>query len=416
MSAQGHRPSTEGRAEQEIPDYRPDVPAVERFIPFGEPLIGEEEIAEVVETLRSGWIGTGPKVEQFEREFASYIGCRDAVAVSSCTAGLHLSLLVSGVSPGNEVITTTMTFAATVNVIVHVGAVPILVDIDERTLNLTADQIKQAVTPRTKAVIPVHFGGLPCDLSAINELAAHYGLAVIEDSAHALGGRYGGKLIGSSGNLACFSFYPNKNITTIEGGMITLDDPELAEKLRIWRLHGLGTDAWERYRSKRLILSEILYPGFKYNMTDVQASLGIHQLRNIEQFLAIRESYAEILDTTLDPFIRAGYVRTQPRPPAGSQDRHALHLYVVLINPARFKVNRDRIVEALRAENIGAGMHYRAIHLHPYYRELFREWSFPVANQVSEATLTLPLSPKLSRGEMESVARGLERVLNFFAL
>ena len=406
----------EENAGEEAQPYRPPSPALERFVPFGEPSIGEEEITEVTATLRSGWIGTGPKVERFEREFAAYIGCRDAVAVSSCTAALHLSLLVSGVGPGDEVITNTMTFAATVNTIVHVGAIPVLVDIDDKTLNLTPEHIQQAITANTKAVMPVHFGGLPCEMEKINNLAGQYGLAMIEDAAHALGGRYRGKQVGGSGNLVCFSFYPNKNITTIEGGMITLDSPDLAEKLRIWRLHGLGTDAWERYRSKRLILSEILYPGFKYNMTDVQAPLGIHQLRNIEHFLAIRESHAQILDAALDPFVRPGHVSTQFRPPAGGPDRHALHLYVVLINPERFRVNRDKIVEALRSENIGAGIHYRAIHQHPYYRERFRESYFPVADRVSDTTLTLPLSPKLSKQEMANVALGVTRVLDYFAL
>lgn len=416
MSEKGQRPSAENPTGSESPPYLPEKPAVDRFIPFGEPFIGEEEIAEVVETLRSGWIGTGPKVERFEREFAEYVGCQEAVAVNSCTAALHLSLLVSGVGPGDEVITTTMTFSATVNTIVHVGAIPVLVDIDDKTLNLTPEHIQKAITANTKAVMPVHFGGLPCEMEEINNLAGQHGLAVIEDAAHALGGRYRGKQIGGSGNLVCFSFYPNKNITTIEGGMIALDRQDLAEKLRIWRLHGLGVDAWERYRSKRLILSETLYPGFKYNMTDVQASLGIHQLRKVERFLAIRESYAQILDHALDPFVRSGYVRTQPRPPAERPDRHALHLYVVLINPERFRVSRHEIVKALRAENIGAGIHYRAIHQHPYYRERFREWYFPVADRVSDTTLTLPLSPKLSKQEMANVALGVTRVLDNFAL
>ncbi len=388
-------------------------PVRDTFLAFGVPCLGEEEIEEVVNTLRSGWIGTGPKTQQFEQEFAAYVGCKHAVAVNSCTAGLHLSLLTIDVGPGDEVITTPLTFAATANVIEHCDARPIFVDIDPITLNIDPARLEAAITERTRAIVPVHFGGLACDMDRIMQIAERHRLIVIEDAAHAIGTRYRGRMVGSIGHLTSFSFYPNKNITTIEGGMITTDCDEWAERLQVYRLHGMSTDAWKRYRTRRLTLSDVILPGYKYNMTDVQASLGIHQLRKLESFLAVRERYAKLFD---DAFGDMEGVSLQPRPTDG-KNRHALHLYVLLLDPDRFSAGRNEIIDALLAENIGAALHYRALHTHPFYRNKYgyQPQDFPHANRVGEQILSLPLSPKMTRADVDDVIRAVRKVLGAFS-
>lgn len=382
------------------------------FLPFGAPCLGEEEMAEVMATLRSGWIGTGPKTERFEAAFAEYVGSRYAVAVNSCTAGLHLSLLVNDIGPGDEVITTPLTFAATANVVEHCGARPVFVDIDRTTLNIDPVRIEAAITPRTRAIIPVHFGGLPCDMDPIIDIADRHDLIVIEDAAHAVGTRYRGRMIGSIGHLTNFSFYPNKNLTTIEGGAITTNDESWVEKLQIYRMHGLSRDAWKRYSSRRLMLSQAVLPGFKYNMTDVQASLGIHQLRKLEGFLEVREQYASLYDKA---FAQLPGVTLQPRPIAHGT-RHGLHLYVLILDPGQFTVGRNEIIDALLAENIGAALHYRALHAHPYYREKYgyKPEDYPDAYQIGERILTLPLTPCMTNRDVRDVIRAVEKVLNYY--
>jgi len=382
------------------------------FLPFNAPSLGDDEIAEVADTIRSGWIGTGPKTQRFEKMFQDYIGCHHAVAVNSCTAGLHLSLILSNVGPGDEVITTPLTFAATANVIVHQGARPVFVDIDRATLNIDPSLIEAKITERTKAIIPVHFGGLACDMDDILALAAQYGLAIIEDAAHALGGKYRGVMVGSLDTLACFSFYPNKNLTTGEGGMVTTNDASMAEKLTIYRLHGLSKDAWQRFQVKKLLLSEVLYPGYKYNMTDLQASLGIHQLMKQERFYQIRKRYAQMYDDALNDLPE---VTLQPRPKE-EENRHALHLYLLILNLERLSADRDRIVSALRAENIGAAIHYKALHLHPFYRKAYGygEGMLPNAEHISERVLSLPLTPSMSEEDVEDVIKGVRKVLRYY--
>lgn len=386
------------------------MPVRETFLPFGRPCIGEEEIAEVVDTLRSGWIGTGPRCQQFEREFSDYIGCRQAVAVSSCTAGLHLSLVISGIGPGDEVITTPMTFAATGNVIFQVGARPVFVDIDRRTLNIDSLQIEKAITARTRAIVPVHFGGLPCDMERIGAIAQRHGLAVIEDAAHAFGSRYHGRTIGALGNLTSFSFYPNKNITTAEGGMITTESEAVAEELRVWRLHGMSSDAWRRFGARDVIRSEVTCPGFKYNLTDLQAALGIWQLRKAERFLEVRERYAGLYD---EAFMEMDEVALQPRPQNVDCGRHALHLYVLLLDVASLRAGRDEFVAALREENVGTGIHYKALHLHQYYQERLGHVAgdFPNAEYVSERTLSLPLSPAMTERDVKDVIQAVKQTV-----
>jgi dTDP-4-amino-4,6-dideoxygalactose transaminase len=383
------------------------------FLPFGAPVIGEDEIEEVVATLRSGWIGTGPRCWRFETQIAEYVGTGNAITASSCTAALHLALLAAGVGPGDEVLVPALTFAATANVVEHVGATPRFVDVDPRTLNIDTAALAAAITPRTRAVIPVHFGGLPCDMDEITAICRERGIIIIEDAAHAIGAEYDGRMIGSISDFTCFSFYPNKNMTTGEGGAVCTDRDEFVERLKVLRLHGLSADAWRRFASKRLILSEAVVPGFKYNMTDLQAALGIHQLRRLPEFLARREELARYFDDTISD---EWGLRRQFRPALGSGSRHALHLYVLVLDLAAFKVSRNEIVEALLAENLGAAIHYRALHMQPFYEKTygFKASDFPVASEVGESILTIPCSPGMSDEDAESVVMGVQKVLGAY--
>lgn len=377
---------------------------------FGEPLIQDEEIQEVVKTLRSGWIGTGSKVQQFEKQFAAYVGSSYALAVNSCTAALHLSLLAAGVKPGDEVITTPLTFAATVNTIWHCGARPVFVDVDPGTYNIDPKKIEGAITAKTKAILPVHFGGLPADLNAIKKIARRHNLMVIEDAAHAVGAIYKGMRIGSHGNLTCFSFYANKNITTGEGGMIATTSGAHIPFITMMRLHGLNVDAWKRYRTKKLILARIIYPGFKYNMTDLQASLGIWQLKKLEKFLSIRERYAQHYD---NEFLKMPYVSLQYRPPKKSSDRHALHLYTLVLQKRKLKKTRDEIVKLLRSKGVGAAIHYDVVHLHPFYKKSLnhRSGNFPIAETIGSNIISLPLTPKMTLSDVFYTMRVTKNIL-----
>jgi len=348
----------------------------------------------------------------FEREFAQYVGARHAVSVNSCTAALHLSLIAADIKPNDEVITSPLTFAATANVAVHQGAIPVFVDIDPCTLNLDPRNVERVITRRTRAIVPVHFGGLPCNLTALHQIADNQKLALIEDAAHAVGSKYNGRMIGGFGNLTCFSFYANKNLTTAEGGMITTDDAAQAEKLAVYRLHGLSRDAWVRYQSRRLILSDVIVPGYKYNMTDLQSSLGIHQLHKLEGFLSIREKHAAVYDRA---FSKIPGVRRQPRP-NDDLNRHGLHLYVLILDPEQFRVDRDQIVAALLAENIGAAIHYRALHTHPYYRDRFgyKPEDFPHAANIGRNIFSLPLTPGMNDKDVNDVIEAIYKVLNAY--
>jgi dTDP-4-amino-4,6-dideoxygalactose transaminase len=400
------------RSSKQIKQYRMKYmnyqrPRRDSFLVFGAPLIEKEEIAEVVATLESGWLGTGPRTAEFERMFAEYTGARHAIAVNSCTAGLHLSLVALGVGPGDEVITTPMTFAATANVILHVGARPVFADVLPDTMVIDPEQIEKAVTPRTRAILPVHIAGRPCDMDAIRKIAERHRLHVIEDAAHCIEGRYKGRQIGSISPLTCFSFYVTKNLTTGEGGMITTDNDEWARILRMYRLHGMSRDAWKRFSGEGYKHYQVVYPGFKYNMMDLQAALGIHQLRRVERNWecrnAIWQRYTE-------------YLRDLPvglPAPDEPNTRHARHLYTILVDKARCGLSRDEMLDALRAENIGAGVHYTALHLHPYYREElgYKEGDYPHSEWIGERTLSLPLSALLSDEDVEDVVTAVCRIL-----
>jgi len=377
------------------------------FLIFGSPAIGEEEINEVVATIRSGWLGTGPKVDLFEKMFRDYTGAKYAVALNSCTASLHLSLMVAGVKPGDEVITTPMTFCATANTILHVGAKPVFVDVDRVTMNIDPNVIEQAITPRTRAIVPVHMAGRPCDMDAIMEIAQRRGLAVIEDAAHCVEGIYKGKKIGNIGDIACFSFYVTKNVVTGEGGMVTTNRQEWAEKIRIYALHGMSKDAWKRYSDEGFKHYEVVFPGFKYNMMDIQASLGIHQLKRVQLNHKRREEIWKRYD---DAFANLPVRLPAPVEPGTT---HARHLYTLLIDTEKIDRSRDEVQQRLFEMNIGTGIHFTALHLHKYYRSTFGflRGDFPNAEFISDRTLSLPLSAKLGNEDVGRVITGLKQAL-----
>jgi perosamine synthetase len=376
------------------------------FLPFHVPEIGNEEIDSVVATLRSGWLTTGSRVKQFEEEFAAMVGSRHAIAVNSCTAALHLALEAVGLNERDEVILPTMTFAATAEVVTYFKAKPVLVDCTSDTLNLDPDAMEKAITPRTKAILPVHFAGHPCDMDRILEIARLNNLRVIEDAAHALPARYRGRMVGTIGDSTCFSFYATKTITTGEGGMITTDNPEWASRMRMMSLHGLSRDAWNRYSTQGSWAYDILAPGFKYNLTDIAAALGIAQLGKSERFWKMRERYASLY--------REGFCNLPELllPPARGDVQHAWHLYVVRLDTERLRIGRNEFIEQLQRQGIGCSVHFIPLHLHRYYRETYGYdvAPFPVASKAFERIVSLPLYPKMTEDDVQrvvTVVRGL---------
>jgi len=380
--------------------------ADEPRIIFGRPWFDEGEEELVLQTLRSGWIGQGPLVERFERQLGDYLGAPEVVAVSSCTAGLHLALVALGIGPGDEVITTPFTFVATVNAITHAGATPVFVDPDRESLNLVPDAVEAAVTRRTRAIVPVHFGGRPLDSRGFHDLAERHDLWIVEDAAHAIGAIAHGRRVGGSGQsrtLTVFSFYPNKNLSSAEGGAITTADPELADRLCRLRLHGLDTDAWARYRSAGYRPSLAREAGFKCNWTDLQAAIALAQLEKLEGFLAAREYLAERYDELIR---EVDDVQPVDRGPSGLKWRHALHLYQVAIagSPPR----RDQVVTHVQRDGIGAAVHYIGINHHPAYAS---PGTYPASDWASEALITLPLHLHLGETDLERVITSLSRAL-----
>jgi dTDP-4-amino-4,6-dideoxygalactose transaminase len=383
----------------------------ETFLPFARPSIGEEEIAELVDTLRSGWITTGPKVERFAAAFAEYVGGRFAVPVSSATAGLHVALLSLGVGPGDEVITTPMTFVATLNSIVHCGARPVLADIDAATLNIRVEEIERRLSSRTKAIVPVHYVGQPADLDPILELASSRGVAVLEDAAHAVGAEYKGRRIGSFPTTSVFSFHPNKNMTTGEGGMVVTEDEAVFESASLRKFHGMDREAWKRFAKAGSQHYDVAVPGFKYNMMDIQAALGLHQLKRLDGFLRERERLAARYDERL-----AGVTGLILPQRVSYPIRHAWHLYAPLLDLDRLRIDRDRFLEELKQRNIGTGLHYTAAHEFSYYAAGFdwRPEDFPEAHFVSERILSLPLFPGLTEEDQDDVIEAVSEVIARF--
>jgi len=378
------------------------------FLPFSRPTIEEEDVQGVIDCLRSGWITTGPIVLNFEEEFKKYVGSRHAVALSSGTAGLHLAYMAAWIGPGDEVITTPFTFAATVNMILLNGARPVFVDIERESFNIDVSRVKEKITHRTKAIVPVHFAGQPCDMDEILAIARRHNLLVIEDAAHALGTRYKGRMVGSIGDIAVFSFHPTKNITTGEGGMVSTDNAEYAEKVRLLRFHGIIKEAWSRYRAEGSPQYEVQLPGFKYNMMDIQAAIGLHQLRKLDRFLEIRSRYAMMYDKA---FAGIPEIITPGKVPYEAD--HAWHLYTILIDIDRLRRSRNEFIARLKEENIGAGIHFPAIHLQPYYRKAFgfKRGDYPNAEYVSDRILSLPLFPGMTEGDVEDVIAAVKRIV-----
>jgi dTDP-4-amino-4,6-dideoxygalactose transaminase len=381
------------------------------FLPFALPEIGDEEIAEVVDTLKSGWVTTGPKTKRFEEDFTAFLGDPNlhSMAVNSATAGLHLALEALGIGPGDEVITTTHTFTATAEVVRYLGADVVLVDIDPATLCIDVAAVEAAITPRTKAIVPVHYAGLAADMPALLELAKRHGLKVVEDAAHALPTTVGGRLVGTlDSDVTVFSFYANKTITTGEGGMVVTRDPELAKRIKVMRLHGMSRDAFDRFTAKvPSWYYEIVAPGFKYNLTDIASALGIHQLKRARAFQQRRTELAASYGEAL-----AGLpVILPPQPPAGEQ--HAWHLYVLRLADGA-KVTRDVLIERLFAAGIGCSVHYIPLHLQPYWRERYdlKPAQFPKSQQAYERMLSLPLYTRMSDGDVKRVADVIRGVLS----
>jgi dTDP-4-amino-4,6-dideoxygalactose transaminase len=380
---------------------------------FGRPNIGAAERAEVDSTLVSGWPGTGPRVARFEQEMAAYLEAEHVAAVGSGTAALHLAMLAAGVGPGDEVILPTMTFAATANAVVHTGATPVLVDVDPRSQNLDLDGVAAACSPRTRAVIPVHFGGYPCPMADVQELARRRGLVVIEDAAHCIEGRSGGRKIGSIGDATCFSFHVTKNMTTVEGGLVATNHGAWLDQIRTNAIQGLTAGAWSRFSDRGYAHYEVVEPGFKYNMTDLQAAVGLHQLPQIEAWSRRRAELWARYDEAFD-----GLPLDRPSLPdeRDGRERHARHLYTIHLRLDELRADRDQVMHALHAEGIGTGVHYVALHLQPYYQKTLdlSEADYPVATRISRRTLSVPFTASLTDDEADEVVRAVTKVLRAY--
>jgi len=377
----------------------------DKFLPFSRPSISREAIDEVVACLESGWITTGPRVKKFEDDLKSYVSAPHALVLSSATAGLHLVLAALQLKPGDEVITTPMTFAATLNTIVLTGGKPVLVDVEPGTYNMDVTKIEKAVTNRTRAIMPVHFAGLPVDLNPVYDFAKKYNLRVIEDAAHAIGTEYKGKRIGSFGDIQVFSFHPNKNMTTGEGGCVVTRDDKMAEAVALLRFHGMDREAWNRFGKKGSQHYEIIAPGYKYNMMDIQAALGLHQLKQLDGFIKRRTELAVRYGKLL-----SGWPQwSLPKEPFYSH-LHAWHLYTPLINPDSAGMDRDAFMQGMKDRNIGTGLHYRAVHLYPYYREQFgfKRGDFPIAETISDRIVSLPLFPAMTDADQDRVIAAMD--------
>jgi perosamine synthetase len=377
------------------------------YLPFHVPTIGDEEIAAVVEVLKSGWLTTGSKAREFEEQFCQLVGARYAVALNSGTAALHLALEAVGIEEGDEVIVPTMTFTASAEVVLYLKAKPVLVDCLPDTLNIDPDQIERAITSRTKAIIPVHFGGQPCDMEPILEIARRNNLYVIEDAAHALPAKYHRQTVGTIGDITCFSFYATKTITTGEGGMATTENPEWAVRMRMMSLHGISHDAWKRYAKEGSWYYEVLCPGFKYNLTDIGAAIGIEQLKKCDAFGDARDHIANKYN---EAFADLPEIQT----PFCEPDRqHAWHLYVIQLRLEGLTITRDQFIEALKSQGIGTSVHFIPLHLHPYYRNTFGyvPGDFPNATEAYQRIISLPIYPNMTDAGIDHVIGAVRHVV-----
>lgn len=386
-------------------------PIRKKFLIFGKPKITRQEIQEVVKTIKSGWLGTGPKTHIFEDKFKHYIGCKYAVALNSCTAGLHLALDVIGIKSGDEIITTPLTFPSTANVIVHHNAVPVFADVQLDTWNIDPAEIEKKITQKTRAIIPVDLHGRPCKLDVIKQIAKKHDLYVIEDAAHAAEAIFKGRHVGTWSDFTAFSFYVTKNIMTAEGGMLTTNNPRWAAEARIRRLHGISKDAWKRYSDDGYTPYETLYPGYKYNMIDLMASFGIHQLHHVEENLKVRTRYWNMYTQAFSHFPQL----ILPAP-IDQDIRHACHLYAIILKTEQLKIKRNQFVDALNAEGIGIGIHFTALHLHKFYRETFsyKLGDFPHSEFVGSRTISLPLSPAMSHKDIHDVIHAVIKLVSYY--
>ena len=378
------------------------------FIIFGSPQIRKEEIDEVVSSMKSGWLGTGPKVARFEEDFRKYKNAHYAIAVNSCTAALHLSLLTSGIKSGDEVITTALTFCSTVNSIIHTGATPVLVDINPYTMNINPNGIIKKITPKTKAILPVHFAGRPCEMDEICAIAKKHNLTIIEDCAHAIETEYHGVKTGNFGSFGCFSFYVTKNVITGEGGMILAKSKKDANRLKTLALHGVSKDAWKRFSDKGYKHYQVIECGYKYNMMDIQAAIGIHQLKRVENNWKRRK---EIWDKYNLAF---GNLPLGIPAPIDKGIRHAYHLYTILIDHHKTLIKRDEFLEKMTGKRIGVGVHYLSIPEHKYYQNTFgwKPQDYPNAMKVGRQTISLPLSPKLKNKEVDYIIKTVKEIIH----
>jgi dTDP-4-amino-4,6-dideoxygalactose transaminase len=390
--------------------YEGGEPIRAEYLEYHRSSIGTEEEKEIVDTLRSGWLTTGPKTDAFEKDFARYVGATHTIGVNSCTAALHLALSVLDIGDGDQVITTSFTFPSTVNVIWHRGATPVFADIDPGTLCISPEGIERAITRKTRAIIPVHFAGHPCEMDAIMDVARKRGIHVVEDAAHAIEGEYRGRKIGSIGDATAFSLYATKNITTGEGGMLATDDGTIAEKARLFSLHGITRNAWKRHGREAFRQWEVLVPGYKYNMSDLQASLGIQQLRRIEDFWKRRKKLVAQYREQLKEVKGIRFLEE-------SDDvRHAYHLFVCLLLTEHLTIDRDHFIDALQAENIGATYHFPAIHLQPFYKRALPQnpGTLPETEYAAERVISLPLYPSLTEGDVTDVTGAVKRVYRYY--
>lgn len=383
------------------------TPVRSSFLPFHQPLVDADDERAVLETLRSGWLTTGPRTKSFEKELAAYTGAARCVAVNSCTAALHLGLEAIGVGPGDEVITSPITFASTANVVVHRGARPVFADVQPDTWNIDPAAIDAAVTGRTKAVIPVDFAGHPADLDEVMAVGARHGLVVIEDAAHAIGAEYKRRRIGGIADMTCFSFYATKNITSGEGGAITTNRQEWADRIEIMALHGISRDAWKRYGTDGYRHWDIVAPGYKYNMFDLQAALVLSQFAKLDAFAGRRTVLKGRLDAGLRDIPEIGLPAARPF------ITHAHHLYPIVVRTETLTADRDTIMNAIQAEHVGIGIHFRAVHLHPFYAETFgfRRGMFPNAEYYSDRTISLPLYPRMTDADADDVVTAVRKVI-----
>lgn len=375
-----------------------------KYLAFSPPLIEDEGTGEVIDTLKSGWITTGPKTQKFEQEFAEYVGARYAIALNSCTAGLFLSLLVGGIKRGDEVITSPYTYAATVNIILHLGAKPVFSDVEKETFNIDPNQIESKITKKTKAIIPVHFAGRPCNMDAINEIAKRHGLLVVEDAAHAVGAKYKKKMVGVLSDFTCFSFQAVKNLTTAEGGMVTTNNQKWAQKLKI-----LSEDGVKKHvSSARSWFYQVVEPGFRFNMTDIMASLGLWQLRNLERNYKRRLKYYKIYNAGFEK------IHAITIPDYKIDGRHALHIYPILLNDKYLKISRDQFIKALEKENISSNVHYIPVHFHSFYKKTlkYKRGDFPNAEYLFDHEVTLPLNLVMEEGDVKDVVSSVKKIID----